>query len=58
MQEVATGKYHGHSSGGLSGVPPVPRTDATITLFCRDALVSNWHISDIRPQCAGVSFWA
>lgn len=48
MQEVATGKYHGHSSGGLSGVPPtdeigpsvlsVPRTDATITLFCCDAV--------------------
>jgi hypothetical protein len=48
MQEVATGKYHGHSSGGLTGVPPtdeigpsvlsVPRTDATITLFCCDAV--------------------
>ena len=22
MQEVATGKYHGHSFGGLNGVPP------------------------------------
>ena len=47
MQEVATGKYHGHSFGGLNGVPPtdeigrsvllVRRTDATITLFCCDA---------------------
>lgn len=48
MQEVATGKYHGHSFGGLNGVPPtdeigrsvlsVRRTDATITfilLRCR-----------------------
>ena len=48
MQKVATGKYHGHSFGGLNGVPPtdeigrsvlsVRRTDATITfilLRCR-----------------------
>ena len=48
MQEVATGKYHGHSFGGLNGVSPtdeigrsvlsVRRTDATITfilLRCR-----------------------
>jgi len=48
MQEVATGKYHGHSFGGLNEVPPtdeidrsvlsVRRTDATITfilLRCR-----------------------
>ena len=42
MQEVATGKYHGHSFGGLNEVPPtdeigrsdlsVRRTDATITV--------------------------
>ena len=48
MQEVATGKYHGHSFGGLNGVSPtdeigrsvlsVRRIDATITfilLRCR-----------------------
>jgi hypothetical protein len=48
MQEVAMGKYHGHSFGSLNGVPPtdeigrsvfsVRRTDATITfnlLRCR-----------------------
>ncbi len=52
MQEVATGKYHGHSFGGLNGVSPtdeigrsvlsVRRTDATITfilLRCRWSLL-------------------
>jgi hypothetical protein len=43
MQEVATGKYHVNSFGGLNGVPPtdeigrsvlsVRRTDATITFI-------------------------
>jgi hypothetical protein len=26
MQEVATGKYHGHSFGGLNGVPQPMRS--------------------------------
>jgi hypothetical protein len=26
MQEVATGKYHGHSFGGLNGVPSTDET--------------------------------
>ena len=54
MQEVATGRYHGHSSGGLNGVPPtdeigrsvlsVRRTDATIAfilLRCRSSPVGT-----------------
>ena len=54
MQEVATGKYHGHSFGGLNGVSPtdeigrsvlsVRRTDATITFILLRPLVSYWQI--------------
>jgi hypothetical protein len=65
MQEVATGKYHGHSSGGLNGVPPtdeirpsvlsIPRTDANITLFVAMPLVSHWHIATRRQVAIAVA---
>jgi hypothetical protein len=68
MQEVATGKYHGHTFGGLNGVPPtdeigrsvlsVRRTDATITfilLRCRWSPI--WHTADIAMRPADVRFW-
>ena len=61
MQEVATGKYHGHSFGGLNGVPPtdeigrsvllVRRTDATIIfilLRCRWSPVGTKRTSRDR----------
>jgi hypothetical protein len=62
MQEVATGKYHGHSFGGLNGVPPtdeigrsvllVRRTDATITfilLRCRWSPIGTKRTSNWHP---------
>jgi hypothetical protein len=66
MQEVATGKYHGHSFGGLNGVPPtdeigrsvlsVRRTDATITfilLRCRWSPIGTKRTSmDANPTSA------
>ena len=67
MQEVATGKYHGHSFGGLNGVPPtdeigrsvlsVRRTDATITFFVAMPLVSYWHKADITTVLIHGRFW-
>ena len=67
MQEVATGKYHGHSFGGLNGVSPtdeigrsvlsVRRTDATITFFVAMPLVSYWHKADITEHSTDVRLW-
>ena len=66
MQEVATGKYHGHSFGGLNGVPPtdeigrsvlsVRRTDANL-YFVAMLLVSYWHLADIPVAPPNVRFW-
>jgi hypothetical protein len=67
MQEVATGKYHGHSFGDLNGVPPtdeigrsvlsVRRTDATITfilLRCRWSPIGRFCCRSLL-KAAGLS---
>jgi hypothetical protein len=67
MQEVATGKYHGHSFGGLNGVPPtdeigrsvlsVRRTDATITfilLRCRWSPIGTKRTSNCRTAMSAI----
>jgi hypothetical protein len=55
MQEVATGKYHGHSFGGLNGGPSY-RCHYNL-YFVAMPLVSYWHKADIARLSSDVRFW-
>jgi hypothetical protein len=57
MQEVATGKYHGHSFGGLNWpirlIGPSYRCHYNL-YFVAMPLVSYWHLADIQ-RCFAMS---